>query len=197
MSYILYYSNFCNHSQTILKDLSKSKIKEDIHFICIDNRIKENDKMYVVLEQNKKIILPNVINRVPALMSLKDYTVFFGEDINKILYVEQKQITQVATQNNFEPYAFSFDDATCSGVISDNFSFIDTPAEDLKADGNGGVRQLHQYFKYDQQDTMIHGSSDGYGSKNEKLPSSLTIEQLQQQRNNDPFIKSSTSLQPS
>lgn len=182
MSYIIYYSNFCNHSKKLVKDLSKSQISENIHFICIDNRTKENDKIYIVLNNNQKIILPECINRVPALMNLKDFSVYFGEDIGKNLENQQKEITKVATQNNLEPMAFSFGFGL-NGVTSDNYSFLDTPSEDLKATGNGGIRQLHQYFKYDQNDIITKDESENYKSKNsEKLPKNLTVEQLENQR---------------
>ena len=171
MSFILYYSNFCNHSQNIIQELSKSKITENIHFINIDNRIKENNQTYIILENNKKIILPEAINRVPALMNLKN---------------TQEKITQIETKNNLEPIAFSLNNNSFSAIVSDNFSFLDTTPEELTATGNGGVRQLHQYVKYDQADIITNNSSDDkYGGKNEKLPSSLTIEQLQKLREKD------------
>lgn len=186
MSFILYYSNFCNHSQNIIQELVKSKITDNIHFINIDNRVKENNQTYIILENNKKIILPEAINRVPALMNLNNYNVYFGEDINMNLKNTQEKITMIETRNNLEPIAFSLNNNSFSGIVSDNFSFLDTTPEELTATGNGGVRQLHQYVKYDQTDIITNNSSDDkYGGKNEKLPSSLTIEQLQKIREKD------------
>jgi hypothetical protein len=184
MSHILYYSTFCNHSNNLLKHLSKSKISEQIHFINIDNRVRENNKTYIILQNNEKIILPDIINRVPALMNLSDYSVVFSEDdILRSLSHKQVEITKVATNNNFEPTAFSFGGGNNSGIISDNFCFLDTPPEELAATGNGGIRQLHQYFKYDQMDEITtNQQDDNNGTKNSKLPSSLTIEQLQKKR---------------
>ena len=60
MSSILYYSNFCDHSKKIIQVLSKSKINKDIHFICIDKRISENNETYIILENGQKIILPKI-----------------------------------------------------------------------------------------------------------------------------------------
>ena len=49
MSSILYYSNFCEHSKKLLQGLSKTKVSKDVHFICIDKRVKEGDgKIYIV-----------------------------------------------------------------------------------------------------------------------------------------------------
>ena len=59
MSSILYYSNFCEHSKKLLQSLSKTNIQKDIHFICIDKRVKDaNNKIYIILENNQKIIMP-------------------------------------------------------------------------------------------------------------------------------------------
>jgi hypothetical protein len=188
MSFILYYSNHCNHSKNILSELTKSKITDSIHFICIDNRVKEDSKVYIILQNNKKILLPDIINRVPALMSLKDYQVYFGEDINKNLKPQQDEITRVSTENNLEPMAYSFMNSNNSNIVSDTYCFLDTPFEEMTATGSGGLRQLHQYFKYDQMDTITNNVSSGDNGnegKNNKLSSSITIEQLQRQRENE------------
>ena len=48
MSSILYYSKFCEHSNKLLQTLSKTNVQKDIHFICIDKRIKDsNGKMFI------------------------------------------------------------------------------------------------------------------------------------------------------
>ena len=70
MSSILYYSKFCEHSNKLLQTLSKTTQK-DIHYICIDKRVKDtNNKMFIVLENGQKIVMPENVNRVPALLLL-------------------------------------------------------------------------------------------------------------------------------
>ena len=83
MSSILYYSKFCEHSNKLLQTLSKTNIQKDIHFICIDKRVKDsNNKMFIVLENGQKIIMPENVNRVPALLLLNQgYQVLYGESI--------------------------------------------------------------------------------------------------------------------
>ena len=62
MSQILYYSNYCENCKTLLQKISKSKVKEDMHFICIDKRVqKSNGATYIVLENTQEIILPPTI----------------------------------------------------------------------------------------------------------------------------------------
>ena len=51
MSSILYYSNFCEHSKNLIQSLSKTNVAKEIHFICIDKRVKDtNNKVFIVLE---------------------------------------------------------------------------------------------------------------------------------------------------
>ena len=71
MSSILYYSNFCEHSKKLLQTIGKTNIQQEIHFISIDKRIKDaNNKIYIILENGQKIIMPENVNRVPALLLL-------------------------------------------------------------------------------------------------------------------------------
>ena len=68
MSCILYYSNYCQSCSELLQRIGKSKIKEDLHFINLDNRVKKNSAMYVVLENGQEVLLPPTITKVPALL---------------------------------------------------------------------------------------------------------------------------------
>ena len=49
MSCILYYSKYCEVCKKYLQLLSKSDAQRDIHFICIDKRVKDtNNKTYIM-----------------------------------------------------------------------------------------------------------------------------------------------------
>ena len=102
MSTILYYSKFCEHSNKLLQTLSKSGAQKDIHFICIDKRVKDsNNKMFIVLENGQKIIMPENVNRVPALLLLnQNYQVLYGEAILNHLKPKQDVAIRQATKNN-------------------------------------------------------------------------------------------------
>ena len=185
MSTILYYSNFCNHSRNILQILSKNDNRNDIHFICIDKRTKEGEKTFILLENNQKIILPNTVTRVPALLLLNQgYSVIFGEDIlAHFKPKEQLQIKQ-ATQNNMEPMAFTF--ANSGSIVSDQYSFLDMDADALTTQGNGGMRQMHNYVDLNMQNAMDqHYPQEEFDKKAHKISENVTIEQLQQQRENE------------
>jgi len=167
MSCILYYSKYCEVSKKYLQVLSKSSIQKDIHFICIDKRVKEaNNKTYIILENGQKIILPENINRVPALLLLtKDYQVLYGEQILEHLKPKQEIEVRQATQNNMEPMAFSLGSSGGFGdVVSDQYSFLDQEPGDLEAKGNGGMRQMHNYVDLN---TAFSGKISQQGESNE------------------------------
>jgi len=83
MSSILYYSNFCEKSKKILQTLAKSNIKEELHFLCIDKRVKSTTgSWYIILQNGEKIIMPPQVNRVPALLLMKQgHQVLYGDQI--------------------------------------------------------------------------------------------------------------------
>jgi hypothetical protein len=168
MSCILYYSKYCEVSKKYLQILSKSNVQNDIHFICIDKRIKEdNNKTYIILENGQKIILPENVTRVPALLLLtKGYQVLYGEQILENLKPRQEVEVRQATQNNMEPMAFSLGGGGSFGdIVSDQYSFLDQAPEDLEAKGNGGMRQMHNYVDLN---TAFSGQLSQQGNNEEQ-----------------------------
>lgn len=179
MSSILYYSNFCENCKNLLIIISKSGIKNNIHYICIDKRIKKNNSTYVVLENNQEILLPHTVSAVPALMLINEnYKVLYGDNITNHLKPVEQIAVQKATNFNGEPSAFGFDGLS-SGVVSDNFSFLDQNSDELSAKGSGGMRQLYSYATIDHMD-KIETPPDDY------LPDKVgevNIKNLEQERN--------------
>jgi hypothetical protein len=188
MSCILYYSNFCEHSKNLLQHVSKNQIsKEDIHFICIDKRTKEKDgKTYIVLENGQRIIMPETLIKVPALMLLNQgYNILYGDSIYNYLKPKQEVAVKQATRNNMEPTAFSLGGGGMfGGVVSDNFSFLDMDSDALSAKGNGGFRQMHNYVDLNFSD-QITTPNDDVDHKETRLGGEMTIEKLQQQRDRE------------
>ncbi len=187
MSCILYYSNFCDHSKRLLQNLSKSPVSKQIHFICIDKRVKDQSgKTFIVLENGQKIIMPENISRVPALLLLNNnYQVLYGEAINQYFKPQQEVVVAKATHNNLEPFAFSFGGGF-GGITSDSYSFLDMDSEDLSAKGNGGIRQMHNYVDLNYADKINTPDDEAeYKKGANKLSDSVTIEQLQQQRESE------------
>jgi len=157
MSYILYYSKYCEVSKKYLQILSKSNAQKEIHFVCIDKRTKDaNNKTYIILDNGQNIILPDNVTRVPALLLLNQgYNVLYGEKILEFLKPRQEVEVRKATQNNMEPMAFSFGGGGGFGdIVSDQYSFLDQAPEDLEAKGNGGMRQMHNYVDLNYSDSV-------------------------------------------
>jgi hypothetical protein len=181
MSSILYYSNFCEHSKKLLQTITKTQIINEIHFVCIDKRIRENGKIYIILENGQKLLMPENMDKVPALLLLNNnFNILYGEDIYNFLKPKQVEMVKEATYNNLEPLAFCLG-SSCGGIVSDNFSFLDMDSESLKAKGDGGLRQLHNYVSLNDN-INIYTPSEEQGLKQSKMQEGLTVEQLQQQR---------------
>ena len=192
MSSILYYSNFCEHSKKLLQILSKSQVSKDVHFICIDKRVRgEDNKTYIVFENGKRIIMPENVTKVPALLLMtQNYKVIYGEAIYDYFKPKQETLTKQVTHNNLEPMAFSFgggggsSGSSYGGIVSDNYSFLDMDADSLTAKGDGGLRQMHSYVTLDYMD-QINTPTDETDFKSNKMPEGSTIENLQRQREQD------------
>lgn len=162
MSSILYYSKYCEICKKYIQILSKTDLQQDIHFICIDRRVKEHNKTYILLENGQKIILPDNVTKVPALLLLNQgYRVLYGEEILNYLKPRQREEVRHATKNNMEPAEYSLEGSGgfYGDVVSDKYSFLDQDPSDLSAEGNGGMRQLHNYMDVD---TAFKGHIDNY-----------------------------------
>tara|TARA_X000000368_G_scaffold380741_1_gene336730 strand:- start:183 stop:725 length:543 start_codon:yes stop_codon:yes gene_type:complete len=160
MSKILYYSNFCENSGKILNKISKSNIKSQIHFICIDKRFQQNGKTYLILENNDKIILPNTITAVPALLLLnEDFKIIFGNSILDYLNPIEEVNEKISTNFNGEPNAFALSN-TVSDINSDNYSFLNQDSNELSAKGDGGLRQLYNYSTLQNDERIITPPED-------------------------------------
>ena len=83
MSNILYYSNYCNNCKNVLTTLSRSHLKEEMFYLCIDKRRKGNNgATYLILENGQELLLPPTITKVPALLLINHgHRVLFGDEI--------------------------------------------------------------------------------------------------------------------
>jgi hypothetical protein len=165
--------------------LSKSQVSNDIHFLCIDKRVKSGTGAWHILtETGEKVLLPPQVNRVPALLLLnKGHMVLYGDQILQHFQPKNVALNNEATGFNGEPNAFSLGRESMGGfgVASDNYSFLDQSADELSAKGNGGMRQLYNYATIDVVD-KIETPPDNYSP--DKV-GSVSLEQLQQKRQMD------------
>jgi hypothetical protein len=191
MSCILYYSNFCEPSKKLLQTISKTQNVNNIHFVCIDKRVKDsNGKIFIILQNEQKLLMPESVSRVPALLLLKEnYRVIYGDEIYRYLKPQVTQQIQQATKNNMEPVTFqdgfgAFGGFSGCGIVSDNFSFLDQSDTELSVKGNGGLRQMHNYVTLnDSMNLSMKLPQDDFDYKNNKLKEGeMSVESLQRRR---------------
>lgn len=190
MSSILYYSNYCEPSKKLLQTITKTQNAKDIHFICIDKRTKDpSGKTYIILENSQKIIMPENVTRVPALLLLnQNYKVIYGDEIYQHLKPQVTQEIKQATKNNMEPINFQDGFSAFSGfgggIVSDNYSFLDQSDNELSVRGNGGLRQMHNYVSLnDSMNLNMHLPKDDHDYKSDKLKEGeMSVESLQRKR---------------
>lgn len=140
---VLYYSNYCTHSKSLLSMLSKSQIKNKYYYVNIDKRRKDaQNTTYIMLENGSEVVLPSIITKVPALL-LPNHgnRVLYGGEIMSYLQASESEVNQVKD----DPEPFHLSSNVYDNISSDNFSFLDTSFDDLSAKGNGGKRQMHNY----------------------------------------------------
>lgn len=180
MSGILYYSNNCVHCKNLLNQLSRSNVKNDLHFLCIDRRVKKEDGYYIQLENGQEILLPQAITSVPSLLLInRGNMILVGNDVNNYINEKHAELNVKATNNNGEPEAFGINQF--GSFHNDSYSFIDQSADELSAKGNGGIRQTHNYATLDYID-KIETPPDNYVPERKK---NMTMEELQKQRESD------------
>ena len=193
MSCILYYSNFCEPSKKLLQSITKTHNTSSIHFICIDKRVKDSSgKTFIVLQNGQQIVMPDNVKRVPALMLLnQNYKVIYGDEIYAHLKPEIEQQVKQATKNNMEPINYQDGFASFSGfgsgIVSDNYSFLDQSDAELSVKGDGGMRQMHSYVTLNESMNLsMKLPQDYHDYKSNKLKEGETsIEALQRRRNEE------------
>jgi hypothetical protein len=193
MSCILYYSNFCEPSKKLLQTVSKTQNVNNIHFVCIDKRVKDSSgKVFIVLQTGQQLLMPESVTRVPALLLLnQNYKVIYGDDIYKHLRPQVTQEIKQATKNNMEPIThqdgFSSFGGFSGGIVSDNYSFLDQNDNELSVKGNGGLRQMHNYVTLSESNNLSMSlPKDDFEYNSDKLKEGETsVEALQRRRDEE------------
>jgi hypothetical protein len=188
MSTILYYSNYCEHSKKLLQFLLKCETK-NVHFICIDNRVKDQTgKIFIVLQNGQKILMPANVTSVPALLLISDgYKVLYGKDIYGHFKPRQEEQVVKATMNNMEPMAFAFGgfSGVGSGIASDNYSFYGMDSSNYTTQGNGGTFQMHSYSGLNEGFAISTPTDDHEYKSNKIKDGEVSLESLQKQRDQE------------
>lgn len=176
---ICYYSNFCDPSKKLLQALAKTKLKTEIHFICIDKRNRNAKGQTIIFLENDQVMLPPQVTKVPALFLIESKHVLFETDIYDYLFPKEVEINQVETGGNGEPECYSL---TQMSKMSDSYSFWDQEPDELNTKGKGGMRQMHNFVPLEESMT-IHTPNEDYVS--DKVgKTGKTLEQYKAERDN-------------
>ena len=183
MSYVLYYSIYCENCKKILYKVGKDKIKEDIHFLCIDKRKVIKDKSYIVLSDGKELLMPDEIKEVPALLLLnRGNRIIYGNEILE-LFNPILEKNNTGENNGGEPLAFS--NYEMGATLSDNYSYLDQNSDELSTKGGGGLRQMHSFATYNLKDEIETPPETFISEKIKSGNVSKLLTKLQEERNNE------------
>ena len=181
---ILYYSNYCKHSKSILTFLLKNNLSNTLNFICIDKKVRDpiNNQIYIYLEDGRKVLLPPNIHSVPALMQVNNnYNVLYGGDIVANFETKVQIQNDIANKNNGEPMGYRLDQF--SSIVSEKYTMYNMSPNELSAKGKGGERQMYNYVSANHDSINIKTPPDTY--QPDKLSNEVTIDKLEQQRNSE------------
>lgn len=179
MSCILYYSNHCEPSKQLLQTISRSKLTETIHFICIDNRMKDNrGQTIILLEKNQKVLLPSTVTKVPALLLLNNGNqVLFDNQIYQYLKPQHDIINHRETNFNNEPECYSINQMS---MMSDSYSYFND--DDFSVKGDAGLKQMHNYSMFDDDSRIITPPEDYQSEKLGSEGAAKAMEKIQAER---------------
>lgn len=186
---MLYYSNNCRHCVKLLDFITRHNLIDNIDCICVDKRMRnENNNLYVQLANGKKVPVPPNVHSVPSLIQVKrNYTVLMGDDIVEYL---QKTATpnnranmSSASIQNGEPVGTTISNfSQTDNIQSDQYTAYDLTPDDLSVK-NTNKRDIFHYSSANHGGKFIDTPEDKYSS--DKLSSGITVEMLQQMRNDD------------
>lgn len=183
---IVYYSNYCKHSQKLLQYLAKHGFTTKVNCICIDKRKRDpnTNQTYVYLEKGGSVLLPPNVHCVPALLLVNEkYRVLIGEDIYKQFAPKITTQNAIATNNNGEPESYVLPSShNGMNIQSEQYTFYNMTPDELSAKGRGGMRQMYNYVSAYHDNMTIQTPPETY--RPNKV-SSESVEALEQMRNSE------------
>jgi len=183
---ILYYSNYCKHSQKILNFFVKNNLTDKASFICIDKRKQDPNtgQIYVILENGTQLLLPPNVHSVPSLLLVKqNYNVILGDSIITKYQTTVETNKNTATQGQGEPMGVSLASVITGSVVSEQYTSYSATPQELSSKGQGGSRQLFNYVKANEDPPSIATPPDTY--RPDKVSQNVTVDSLQQIRNDE------------
>jgi hypothetical protein len=199
---LLFYSNYCLHSNNLINTISKTSLHENMIYICIDE---------------KKVKVPSFITRVPTIYLVKDKKILVEDDIDRWFENKnkennlhnqqqnpqqqnpqqqnpqqqnpqqqnpQQQNQQQQPQNQEdEEGIMAYHNNEMGGSLSNNYSFI--------SDDNSSLNHNFEFLDGTNNiDGRINTPKEFSGSNNQaKSQTDTDFDKLMAARNNDNFGK--------
>jgi hypothetical protein len=187
---LLFYSNYCLHSNNLINTISKTSLHENMIYICIDE---------------KKVKVPSFITRVPTIYLVKDKKILVEDDIDRWFELKnrannqnQQQQQQPQQQNpqqqnpqqqqnqqkqEDEEGIMAYHNNEMGGSLSNNYSFI--------SDDNSSLNHNFEFLDGTNNiDGRINTPKEFSGSNNQvKSQTDTDFDKLMAARNNDNFGK--------
>ena len=180
---ILYYSNYCKHSQKVIQSLVKNDVINQLNCICIDKRSRDpqTNQIFIHLENGEKMAMPPNLHNVPGLLLTKqNYNIIHGDEIVKHFHKDIVAKNDRATNFNGEPAGFPLGKSGGSNIMSEKFTYFNMTPDELSAKGVSQRRQMYNYVSTQDDSLFIQTPPDSYHS--DKIEGDVTIDKLQQLR---------------
>jgi uncharacterized Fe-S cluster protein YjdI len=181
---ILYYSNYCKHSQKVVQTLVKGNLQDKLSFVCIDTRRRDpkTGQTYISMENGSKVVMPPNVHSVPALLLInQNYRIILGDEIIQHYHPEILKSQSKAVQGNGEPMAYQLNKSSGgTNIVSEQFTSYDMSPDDLSAKSNSTNRPMYDYVTVNGGNTSIATPDDTY--KPNKVGGDVTVDNLQQKR---------------
>lgn len=191
---ILFYSNYCKHCQKLLQYLAKNGLNQKLNCISIDKRTRDPNthQTMIITENGQPIPLPVNVHSVPTLLLVsRKYSALTGDAIYTHFAQTFLDKSIETTKSNDEPLGFVLNTSTGGvNIQSEQYTFYNMSSNELSAKGNGGMRQMHNYFPASHKAAFtIPTPEDTY--RPDKVGGDITLDKLQQKRNMDitEFVK--------
>lgn len=181
---ILYYSNYCKHSQKVVQTLVKGNLQDTLSFVCIDTRKRDPNtgQTYISMENGSKVVMPPNVHSVPALLLInQNYRIILGDEIIQHYHPEILKSQSKAVQGNGEPMAYQLSKSSGgTNIVSEQFTSYSMSSDDLSAKSNSNNRPMYDYVTVNGNNMSIATPDDTY--KPNKVGGDVTVDNLQQKR---------------
>ena len=190
---LLFYSNYCLHSNNLINTISKTSIHNEILYICIDE---------------KKVKVPSFITRVPTIYLTKEKKILVEDDIdrwfeqknrqNQQEQERQKQMQQVSQQQGGNPRQVSnqqqqqnpnqdegilaYHGNEMGSSMSNNYSF-------LEENDNSSLNHNFEFLDASNSSRINTPKEFNKNNSGQKSQLDTDFDKLMASRNNESFAK--------